>query len=639
MCRLLLPWVGGIFLSDRLFQGALPVWGVGAVSIVCLAGMALWLRSRKYASRWCYGWLACLFLFCAGALRMQHEWQGVDYEWPSGKALYQGVVVEAPRAKTKTYLCKLRVDSRWSDGKALPVCRQALVYIMKDSLSGMLQCGDRLDFYARITPPEREDISGNFDYAAFLFRRQISGTAVVFSGHWWHAGKEMPLMWKQYADVWREKILDCYRDWGVSGDEFAILSALTVGYKDELGEDLRETYRRVGASHILALSGMHVAILWGLLCFVLCPLRGRRFMRWLRFGLIVLLLWAFAFLVGLPASVIRAVVMCMLMTLARAAGERPLSLNTLAITAFFMLLYDPFYLFDIGFQLSFLAVFSILLVYPFLVRYWEVRHPLLRYFVGIVVVSLAAQLGTAPVVLYCFSYFPLYFLPANLIVAPLLPLILYGAVVAFVLSPFAVLHSGVLVGLNGLLEWLNRGVRWVERWPAPHWGDIHLSLLQVVVLYVWLWMMWIYVSRFSRKGLIGALLALNLFIMVSGWRYVGGEEPSRLIFRRSKVEVYPEKELWQQDGLYCHEGLNICVVSDDRWLDKTSGQLLDVDYMYVCKGFKGKIAALQRIFRIRKVILDTSLGDYRLHLLKKECESLGLDYVDMSPKGSFRILL
>lgn len=188
-------------------------------------------------------------------------------------------------------------------------------------------------------------------------------------------------------------------------------------------------------SHILALSGMHIAVLWGLLCWILRPLDRSCLLRWVKCGIIVLLLWTFAFLVGLPPSVIRAVVMCMLMTVARAAGEWTLSLNTLAIAAFFMLLYNPFYLFDTGFQLSFLAVFSILFIYPVIFRCWRVHHPVPRYIWGIVAVSLAAQLGTAPVVIYKFAYFPVCFLPANLIVAPLVFVIIYGSVASFVLSP------------------------------------------------------------------------------------------------------------------------------------------------------------------------------------------------------------
>jgi competence protein ComEC len=455
--------------------------------------------------------------------------------------MYQGVIVDVPQEKAKTYLCKLRIDKEMSERGMVPVNRMILVYIMKDSLSVNLRCGDHLNFYTRISTPEREVIPGEFDYAAYLFRQQISGTAVIFPGYWQWTGKKSALTWKQRAGVWREKILDSYRKWGFSGDEFAVLSALTVGYKEELSEDLRETYQVAGVSHILALSGMHIAVLWGLLCWILRPLDRSCLLRWVKCGIIVLLLWTFAFLVGLPPSVIRAVVMCMLMTAARAAGERTLSLNTLSVAAFFMLLYNPFYLFDTGFQLSFLAVLSILFIYPVISRCWRVRHPVPRYIWGIVAVSLAAQLGTAPVVIYKFAYFPVYFLPANLIVAPLVLVIIYGTVASFVLSPFTVLHIWVVKGLNGVLRLLNDSMQWVGDLPVSHSGDIHLSLLQVGILYVLLFVVLSYLLSPSRKSLITVLCGINLFIGFSGCLYYMKEESFQLILAHSQVKVSPQK--------------------------------------------------------------------------------------------------
>ncbi len=474
MFRLTIPLVAGIFVSDHFFQGALPVLVSGTGILGCLIGLIVLMKWQGYLSRWLFGGMVFMFLFCVGALLLQQKWQRVDYEWSSGKNMYQGVIVDVPQEKAKTYLCKLRIDKEMSERGMVPVNRMILVYIMKDSLSVNLRCGDHLNFYTRISTPEREVIPGEFDYAAYLFRQQISGTAVIFPGYWQWTGKKSALTWKQRAGVWREKILDSYRKWGFSGDEFAVLSALTVGYKEELSEDLRETYQVAGVSHILALSGMHIAVLWGLLCWILRPLDRSCLLRWVKCGIIVLLLWTFAFLVGLPPSVIRAVVMCMLMTAARAAGERTLSLNTLSVAAFFMLLYNPFYLFDTGFQLSFLAVLSILFIYPVISRCWRVRHPVPRYIWGIVAVSLAAQLGTAPVVIYKFAYFPVYFLPANLIVAPLVLVIIYGSVASFVLSPFTVLHIWVVKGLNGVLRLLNDSMQWVGDLPVSHSGEINL---------------------------------------------------------------------------------------------------------------------------------------------------------------------
>ncbi|WP_297182301.1 ComEC/Rec2 family competence protein [uncultured Phocaeicola sp.] len=639
MFRLTIPFVTGIFVSDYCFQGALPVSSFGMGALVCLIGLVILVRWRHYRFRWLFGGMAFMFLFCVGALLVQQKWQEVNYEWSSEKNVYQGVIVDVPQEKAKTYLCKLWIDKNVSESGMAPVNRMVLVYIMKDSLSVNLRCGDHLNFYTRILTPEREVIPEKFDYAAYLFRQQISGTAVIFPGYWQWTGEREPLTWKQQAGVWREKILDSYRKWGGSGDEFAVLSALTVGYKEELSEDLRETYQTAGVSHILALSGMHIAVLWGLLCWILRPLDRSYLLRWVKCGMIVLLLWTFAFLVGLPPSVIRAVVMCMLMTMARAAGERALSLNTLAIATFSMLLYNPFYLFDTGFQLSFLAVFSILLIYPFIFRCCPVHHFVFRYIWGIVAVSLAAQLGTAPVVIYKFAYFPICFLLANLIVTPLVLIIIYGSVASFVLSPFAVLHIWVVKGLDGTLWLLNNSMQWVSDLPMSHFGNIHFSLLQVGIFYVLLFVVLSYLLHPSRKLLIATLCGINLFIGFSGYLCFKKEEHSRLILTHSQVKVYPPQNVWQQDSIYYYKGLNICVLADNRWRNKSADCLLDIDYMYLCKGFKGRIAPLQKIFRIRKIILDSSLSDYRLKLLKEECRSLGLDYIDISSKGSHLILL
>lgn len=639
MFRLTMPLVLGILISDYFYRGTLPVSALCMVAGGCLAGMAVWVKWQPYRFRQVFGVLASAFMFCLGALLVQHQWHRVDYVWPSERNLYQGVITDVPIEKAKTYLCKLRVEKKASVSGMLPVNRTVLVYLMKDSLAATLRCGDYLNFYTRMVAPESEDIPGKFDYAAYLLRQQVSGSAVVFSGYWQKTGKRAALTWKQQAGVWREKILECYRDWGFSGDEFAVLSALTVGYKNELSEDLRATYQTVGVSHILALSGMHVAVLWGLLCGILHPLDKNRLLRWVKCGVVVASLWVFAFLVGLPASAVRAVVMCMLMTLAHVAGRRSLSLNTLSIAAFFMLLYNPFYLFDTGFQLSFLAVFSILVVYPVIFRWWPVHRPVLRYVWGIVAVSLAAQLGTAPLVVYKFAYFPVCFLPANLIVAPLVLAIIYGAVAVFALSPFAALHVWVVKGEDELLRLLNGSMQWVEHLPMSHAGQVHISLLQMVVLYAGLWVLLSYLFHPSRKLLIATLCVLNCFIGITVCSRYMESEPSRLVLSRSQVEAYPPEDIWHMDGIYHYKGLNVCVLSDGRWQNKSAETLLDIDYMYLCRGFKGKIASLQKMFSIKTVILDVSLGEYRSDLLKRECRSLGLDYIEMSPKGSYSIFL
>lgn len=639
MFRLTIPLATGIFLSDILFHGELPVTAFRILLLVSFIPMLMLIKWQRYTFRWLFGGIAFLFLFSLGALLVQHQWERITYEWPSERNVYQGVILASPQEKAKTYLCKMHVDKRISVGNVIPVDRNLLVYILKDSLSEKLQCGDCLRFYARVSRPQRTDIPDEFDYAAYLFRQQISGTAMVFSGYWQQAGVRKPLNLKQQANAWRDRVLEWYRGWGFSGDEFAVLSALTVGYKEELSDELRETYQMAGVSHILALSGMHVAVLWGLLSWILRPLEKKQVLKWIKCILIIALLWGFAFVVGLSASVVRAVAMCMLMTVGQSGGRRAFSLNTLAVAAFFMLLYNPFYLFDVGFQLSFLAVFSILLIYPVLFRCLMIHQPVLRYIWGVAAVSLAAQLGTAPLVIYYFAHFPILFLLANLIVAPLAFLIIYGAVLVFILSPFAIVHIWMVKGLNGLLWLLNHSMQWVEHLPLARSGDVRFSVVQVCLLYLLLFMLLGYQLRRRRKQLVALLFVTNLFVGITCYQTHFYKEEPCLVLARSQIKNYPKAEIWQQDSIYRHKGVTVCLLADNRWQNKTADKLLDVDYIYVCNGYRGKIAPLQKIFRIKKIILDTSLSDYKSDRLKEECKTLGLDYIDISSKGSYRILL
>ncbi len=637
--RLTLPLAAGIFLAKTVEQGRFSEFHWLLAMVMGWIAMLVVTRWCNYTFRWLYGVGVVCFMGCLGGWLVQHQRKGIVYDWPSEQIVYQGVITDTPQEKPKTYLCKVQVDAGLFEEGVRSVGRIVRLYVSKDSLSERLQRGDRLRFYAHVSQPEQIQLPGTFDYVTYLFRQRISGTAVVFPGQWQVFGSRTPLGFKQQALARRERVLDCYRHWGFSNDEFAVLSALTVGYKDELSEELQDTYRVVGASHILALSGMHVAVLWGLFGWLTRPLARRQWLKWVRCGALVGTLWGFAFLTGLSASVVRAVVMCMLVTVAQAASTRAYSLNALGVTAFFMLLYNPFYLFDVGFQLSFLAVFSILIVYPFIFQCIAVKQPVLRYVWGVVAVSLAAQLGTFPLVLYYYSYFPVLFLLANLFVTPLSCLVIYGAVVMFALSPLAIVHGWAVNGLGRLLRFMNSGVQWMESLPWTHFGSVRVSALQMCVLYLFLVGCFIYCTQRSRKSLLVVLLIANLFLGLMLAQKIFYREQPQLFFTRSQVKAYPQVDIWQQNGIYRYKKTTVCVVADDRWQNKVADDLLILNYIYLCRGYQGEIAPLQNLFRIEKVVLDASLGTYRLERLKEECRQLGLDYVDTSSTGFFRVFL
>lgn len=293
------------------------------------------------------------------------------------------------------------------------------------------------------------------------------------------------------ALLWRDKLLarltaDASAE--ARPDAEAVLAAMVLGDKTAIDRQLRSTYATTGASHILALSGLHLGIIY-LLLTRLIPGR-RRF--WLTQVLTVVAIWAFALLTGLSVSVIRAALMISAYALFSMGGRRRAPLGVLSLTAIVMLLADSSAIFDVGFQLSFLSMLSILLWMPLadsvVPLSWMRSHPVLQGLYGLLAVSLAAQLGTAPLVAYYFGQLPTYFLLTNLLVVPAATLILYGSVVTLIIPAL----SGVLLRLVG---WLNTALAWMSAWPAASIGGLHPSVVQVVAAYVVEAVVWLLLFR------------------------------------------------------------------------------------------------------------------------------------------------
>ena len=194
----------------------------------------------------------------------------------------------------------------------------------------------------------------------------------------------------------QEKVINLYRKLGFEGDELAVLSALTVGEKTDLSDSIRESYSVSGASHVLALSGLHIGRVYALLFLRLKPLaRKWQAGRYFRSVLLLVLLWSFAFFTGLSPSVVRSVSMFSVLAIAELFGRQSLTLNTLAATAWVMLLVNPAWLFDVGFQLSFLAVLSILMIQKPVYQLLPVKSRIGKYVWGLMSVSICL-LYTSP---------------------------------------------------------------------------------------------------------------------------------------------------------------------------------------------------------------------------------------------------
>lgn len=503
--RLLMPLVVGILCGDA-FPHVLSAWEYVAGFL-----LFLFIIGRYKYTGWVYG--AAVYLFLGGTGFCLMSWQQGKTVFPfSGKpAVYRVCIREHPEERERSILCRVALlgEVEQDTVTGCPRNHLFLAYFPKDSATATLRRGDELLVSTRLAPPANNGNPDEFDYARYLRRKGYSGTAYVADGHWRKTGHDASRTVSQVALDYREKVVGLYRSLGFETDELAVLAALTVGDKEELSDDIVETYSVSGASHVLALSGLHIGFLYALLLFVLRPL----WRRWQRLKpllllLLVLFLVSFAFFTGLSSSVVRSVVMFSLLAFAGLQPEKPLTLNTLAATAFLMLLCKPVWLFDVGFQLSFSAVAAIVLVQPKLYALWKVDNRFLRYLWGLMTVSMAAQLGTAPLVIFYFSRFSTHFLLTNLWVIPMVSLVLYSAVFLLMLTPLPFVQHLFARVVEALVHVQNEVLRWIEHLPGAAVDDIWLDIWGVLLVYLFLGMAYYGFLRLTVRRVCFALLAL-----------------------------------------------------------------------------------------------------------------------------------
>lgn len=282
--------------------------------------------------------------------------------------------------------------------------------------------------------------------------------------------------------VMRHELLKRYE--GIDEDAYGVVAAMTLGDKSALDMEMREVYSKTGASHVLALSGLHLMIIYGVVSFLVTWRRWRLFAQ----ALVVVCIWMFAFLVGLPSSVVRSATMITVYTIFATVHRTRKPFRTLSFTAVVMLLLRPESITDIGFQLSFLAVSAILLFHPLLQQMIPPavlrRHRWLRYLWGLTTVSIAAQLGTAPLVAYYFGRLPVYFLLSNYVVIPLVTLILYEALLLFTIGWVSILHPIIVESLSTTVGFLNRLLSTIAQWPGSSIDHIHIGVAQLLLIYL-----------------------------------------------------------------------------------------------------------------------------------------------------------
>lgn len=525
--RVVVPLCGGLVIGEYAAEpycGVSPWlwWGI-LLAFLCISGLLLFLvRRPQESARLPFSFLLTIPVVCLGILLIGHQRESCQVVWPKDVQTLVVRVDASPRDRQGSWqfpaevlagpYAGLRIQvSLGKDGNA----SQQEAHASEKEEKAAPRPGDHIYMNARVSEVHTSGNPGAFDYARFLRRQGISGRTYVADNRWKVravADDEVPLRLRMAR--YRQSLSAQYFS-HLDSEEAAIVAAMSLGDKRSLAAAQRQSFSATGVSHVLALSGLHLGILFSLYSLlVVNRLRSRR-NRVLASLVGVALLWGFALLVGFPLSLVRATVMFTLWQLSVVLYSDRNSLNNLALAALLILLFSPASLFDIGFQLSFTSVFFILFLTPHIPRpRWLRRSRLLALLYGWLTVSLVAQIGTGLLVAYYFHTIPLVGLLGNLLAIPLAYVILGLALVFFLIPGFQGLTATLL---GWCIRFLTGAVGWMAAWPYSH-IKAYSHWAEVMVCYVLLLALLVYLIHRPPRVLYVLAGCLAVWAGIAGWQ-------------------------------------------------------------------------------------------------------------------------
>lgn len=517
--RLFLPF--GLGVTAYLLGGQLFTMGdilIGLIVLILVLVFPVTKWAKHYSRAWLFGCCAfCLFIVAGYFLAYQHNQyhSGNHFKHFHTKDGYLLVQVREPVSEgANTYRVIVDAVLFGNDSIRHPVEGRLILYFAKDSLVADISYGDRLvikNGYNEVAPPQNP---GAFNYRQYLARNNIFHSAYIQSGEWHHTGEVRGRRYMRLALMLREKALSVFQDNHLSGRDFAVVSALLLGYREYLDEGLRREFAGAGAMHILCVSGLHVGIIFMVLKNIFSFFTRIAGGRFIRTALIILFIWLYAAITGFSPSVLRASVMFSFVAVGQ-SFRRPTNIyNTLAASAFVLVFTNPNIITHIGFQLSYLAVISIVSLQPRLYSMIRTNNTILDKGWSIITVSLAAQLATGPLALYYFNQFPNYFIITNLAVIPLAGIIIYSSLLTLLLNPIPVIGIAMGQVLSIVVNGLHRSVRFIEGLPGSTTSGVYLSLPETLMIFALIATCCLYLIKGKRQCLIIGLLAL-FFIVTS----------------------------------------------------------------------------------------------------------------------------
>lgn len=679
--RILIPFIAGIIIQWQWkFTNKILL-----ASVIISAFIVISFFLLKFLDRFRFSFLSgvgVIFLFLSiGALLTRHNdvrndknWFGKYYSRESSMVI---TLLEDPVEKTKSFKADASVDYILETDSITSSAGKIILYLKKDSTVTNLHYGDRLLISKSLQEIRNSGNPGGFNYKQYALFQGITHQVYLKENEFEILPGTNKNLIKTFLKNIRLEVLKILRKYIHGEKELGLAEALLIGYKNDLDKTLVQSYSNTGVVHIIAISGLHLGLIYWLLTLLFKPLKKRKKLIWLSITLIVCGLWLFSLLAGGQPSVIRSAVMFTCIVFAEGLARNTSIYNTLGFSAFLLLCYNPFWLWDVGFQLSYAAVLSIVTFMQPIYNWLYIKNKILDFIWKLNSITIAAQLFTIPLSIYHFHQFPTGFLFTNFLAVPLSGIILLGEIALCIAS--LIPAPAVILGnvLSFLIALMNSYIERIEQIPFTLWDSLQTSIPQTILLLISVSAIGYWLLEKSRQLFRLGITAFTVFLILRTISFInaGNQEkiivynvpqkmaidfidkrnylfagdsdlladdfirnfhitPSRILHRIEPASQL--NDLIVSGNFFQFKKKKVLVINSNAHFTP-SNEKIEIDLLIISKNPKIYFKQLNESLKIKQVVFDGSCPSWKISYWKRDCDSLHIPYHDVNSSGAYAL--
>ena len=693
--RLLIPFAIGICLAfalDNMANDAKTILRLLILlSLLLLSQVLTSSLLKDYRYRRIFSSLLYLYLIVLGFTLVKIKEYKLCINDMSSVDLcpkyYYAILVEPPIVKEKSIKVMMKVFGIEDDnGYNHDVNAKVVSYFEINDKSLSLRYGDCIVFMTNPEQVEKPPNPEQFDYKDYLYKKGVTHQVYLKSDAWLDIAYNDSNPIYRFSYWLRDFLLETMQELGVHGEEYSVAAAILLGYDDSLPQELRQKYVAAGAMHILCVSGLHVGVIFMVFSYMLAFLDNRK--KWqyvMKNCVLFVLIWFYALIAGLAPSILRATIMLSFVIVGNMINRKGVLLNSLAASAFILLCVNPANLFDVGFQLSYVAVIGIVVLQVPISKVIYSKYKIVNKIWEITSVTIAAQIATAPFTIYYFHQFPIYFWLSNLFMTPISSVVIMGGMIMLLIFFIPYVNVAVAWIVSKMIYVMNFGVSWIESLPYSIIKGLYVNDIQFVVLLITLLLLLLLIECKDIKMLLSIMIMSCIFLIVNmdinlkrhkqkelviysinnmtAIDFINGGEhlilsDSIFINDKSAFSCNIENFLVKK-GLY-HAGKNKLlhedfdenfvkkrknvVTFDEKLIGLSDGSVfsreelsykIPLDYMLVYGRKRQTLSYLLNVYNFDYLIIDGSVPYYLTSRLIDEADTLRIKYHNIREDGAF----